>query len=189
MLTMFDTITHPDDLLEVPRQPDEHRAQIALLRQVAEHTRIAQDRGDKELADHGRALGRLSEALGLVNELTEAITARDEALVIWQRLGRQSAEHLTGLKLVDLHDRDGNDERVDHLLEALTKAQAASPDTLGRAYGLTRQQIQARVLARRGEHTLASALLDSCIEALSSRSHTPLYTQLQGLSVLIKARM
>ena len=160
-------------LLDVPRDMDALLELIERQRITLESTRKDRSLGEKELADHGRALNKLSASLllcGTQEARQESLELNSEAIAIWTELGRARALHLAEIRRVDVLDALEEYDEAHVLLQRLIREQHENPDTLQRPYYTSLLTTHARVLARQQKHREASEAIDKLIQTLKKQT-------------------
>lgn len=115
------TFFEPHDLREKARDEAQLHALLKELETTTAALRplLAAEPTTENSAHLGRALQKLSEAQRLAGSFDEARAAKEEAIDIWQDLGRAKAHFLCRLKLAMIDHQAGQFERAATALEAL----------------------------------------------------------------------
>lgn len=115
------TFLEPEQLREQPVDEAELERVLRELKTTADAMRAlhASEPTDENLSHLGRALQKQSEALRLAGSFDEARQTKEEAIRIWETMGRQKAHFLCRLKLAMIDHQAGEFERAALALEAL----------------------------------------------------------------------
>src|SRR5690554_2749662 len=115
------TFLEPAQLREQPVDEAQLERVLGELKTTADAMRElhASEPTDENLSHLGRALQKQSEALPLAGSFDEARQTKEEAIRIWETLGRDKARFLCRLKLAMIDHQAGEFERAAFALEAL----------------------------------------------------------------------
>ena len=158
---------------------DEERETVEKMRELAKD-----DPSELNLSHLGRELSRLADHLLLADQPVEALRLKQEAVDIWQRLGRDKAAYLAELGAAEMVFEAG---RRDEALTELDRLVELSDEAMYQVYRDFALELRARCLAQVGRRAEAREELEAVLELRCERGNERQIEQTKRLLRLVAA--
>ncbi len=165
---------HPKRLIEAV---DQEQRTVRKMRQLAAH-----EPTEANLSHLGRELSRLADHHMLADEAEAALPLKDEAVEIWEKLGRPKAVFLAELDAAEITFELGrHDQALDQLHRLVTRS-GDDPLAVYRDFAL---ELRARCLARMGRTEQARADLKQALAIRNARGNARQIAHTERLLALV----